>query len=76
MVWKIFLGYLIGLIATVVIRVVDAKIYWVKLKGIKEDILIFSLLWPLSGTLLLLFLALDKLEKRKAKKAIRVEKQQ
>ena len=73
MIWKIIVVYLIGFAVTVLIRVVDAKIEMIKIRGIKEDILIFSLLWLPEWILLFLFLALDKLKVRKVKKALRAE---
>ena len=76
MIWKIFLGYLIGFMVTIVIRLIDVKIEMIKIKSIesKEEILIFSLLWFLTWALLFVFLGIEEIKKRKAKKAIRAEK--
>jgi len=76
MIWKIFLGYLIGFMVTIVIRLIDVKIEMIKIKSIesKEEILIFSLLWLPGWILLFIFLGMEEIKKRKAKKAIRAEK--
>ena len=69
---RIALIYLVGLMVTVLIRIVHIKITRISFdKEVGGDILKFSLFWFITWILFFLFLAMDKIRARKVKKAVK-----